>query len=123
MKFYSEDFINKLLADVAGLNDLKHKLDETPETDCLAVDSFSPAEDECIVLMFPDPEISSCDIEGIQKVMQYLQQHYPDNPTIGILSDIDILVQNADEAIEMLDGMKAKIQILKDTPANKQIII
>jgi hypothetical protein len=72
--------------------------------------------------MFPESFLNN-DPDSLRAWVQSIQDTFPDNPVIAMMNDIDVLIQNADDAIAMLDGMKAKIQIVKDTPADKKIIL
>ena len=116
MRFYSEEVINKLIDECVSSWEVRDKLAKLSDEECLVVDSFDVAEDECIALMFPD----SLPKEDVGIIANYLQEQYPNNPVIGILSDMDVLIQNADEALAMLDGMKNKISILKDTGVSEE---
>lgn len=115
-RLYSDEVITKLLDDCISTWEVKDKLAKLSDEECLVVDSFDVADDECIALMFPD----SLPKEDVSMVANYLQEQYPNNPVIGILSNMDILIQNADETLEMLDGMKNKISILKDTGVSEE---
>lgn len=42
--------------------------------------------------------------------------------TAHLIDDIDVMIQHPDEALQVLDGMKAKISILEDTTTNKIIM-
>lgn len=121
MRFYSEEVVNRAIDECVSAWEVREKLSKIADEDCVVVDTFDVAEDECITLIFPD----SLPREDVGALANYLQEQYPNNPVIGILSDMDILIQNADEAIEMLEGMKNKISILKDTGVSeeKKIII
>ena len=116
-RLYSEEVINKLLDECVSTWEVKDKLEKLSDDECA---TFELSEGDTIAIMFPDKDGYA---EGVSSVIQYLDAIYPDVPKIGILSDMDILVQQADDALKMLDGMKAKISIVKDTPAEKKIII
>ena len=121
MKIYSEDCINQAILSCSSLEELKTKLDSLDENDCMVLDSFDVAEDDVVAFMFPE----KVPAESVQGLVAYLQNTYPDNPIIGVLSDMDVLVQNAEDALEMLEGMKTKITIMRGTGVKeeKKIII
>lgn len=119
-RLYSEEVINKLLNECVSTWEVKDKLEKLSDDECATLDTFELSEGDTIAIMFPDKDGYA---EGVSSVIQYLDAIYPDVPKIGILSDMDVLIQQADQAIDMLDKMKAKISIVKDTPAEKKIII
>lgn len=116
MRYYSEDVVAKILQECVSAWEVKDRLAELKDEDCMALDTFSVAEDEVVTLMFPE----SVPAENVQNVVNYLREVFPDNPIIGILSDMDVLVQNSDDALAMLDGMKAKINIMRGTGATEE---
>lgn len=122
MKFYTEDQINKVLEDSNTLVHFKDGLSKIPEDECGIIDTVKVEEDDTITIMFPESFLNYF-ADDLHSWVQNIQNTYPNNPVLAILSDIDVLIQNADDALAMLDGMKAKIQIVKDTPAEKKIIL
>lgn len=122
MKFYTEDQINKVLEDSNTLVHFKDGLSKIPEDECGIIDTVKVEEDDTITIMYPESFLNNF-ADDLRLWIQYIQDTYPNNPVLAILSDIDVLIQSADDAIAMLDGMKAKIQIVKDTPAEKKIIL
>ena len=123
MRFYSEDVVNKILDDCVQAWEAKKKLSELTDKDCLTMDTFSLSEEDTIALMYPDRDDRPDYISGISSIIEYFQEIYPNNPSFAITSDVDILIQNADDAIAMLDAIKAKIFIVRDTPADKKIVL
>ena len=119
-RLYSDEIINKLLDDCVSTWEVRDKLEKLSDDECITLDTFEISEGDTIAFVFPDKDGYA---EGVARLIQYLDSIYPDVPKIGILSDIDVLIQQADQAIDMLDKMKAKISIVKDTPAEKKIII
>lgn len=115
MRFYSESDIEKLLDRCESLDQFKVKL--TQSEGVIEADVLDVAEGEIIIVSFP-PDRG----EDATKLTKFIQSTYPENPTIGVVDDIDVMIQYPDEALQMLDGMKAKISILKDTTTNKIII-
>lgn len=122
MRLYTEDQINKILEDSNTLVHFKDGLSKIPETDCGIIDTVKVEEDDTITIMYPESFLNNF-ADDLRSWVQCVQDTYPDNPVLAILSDIDVLIQNADDAIAMLDGMKAKIQIVKDTPSEKKIVL
>ena len=116
MKIYSEDCINKAILSCNTLEELKSKLDALDEKDCIVLDSFDVAEDDVVAFMFPE----TVPAESVQGLVKYMQATFPENPIIGVLSDMDVLVQNAEDALKMLDGMKAKITIMRGTGVTEE---
>ena len=122
MRFYSEDVVNKILDDCVQALEAKKKLSEIPDKECLTMDTFSLSEEDTIALMYPDRDEPNY-ISGISSIIEYFREIYPNNPSFAIISDVDVLIQNADDAIAMLDAIKAKISIVRDTPADKKIVL
>lgn len=116
-KFYSDQVIRDLMDDSVTMTEFKSKLSKLTEEDSIIVDTLKVEEDDTITLMFPESYISDVGI-----MVKNLQDTYPNNPVIAVINDMDMLVQNADDALEMLEGMKTKISILKDTPSDKKIV-
>lgn len=115
MKIYTEDYLNKLINESNSIEELKDKLAEAAGTVDLAC--LDMQEGEVLVISFPAENA-----EAVQQLAPFIQQAYPNNPVIAVVDDIDLLIENADEALEMLNDMKAKIEILKGTDAGKIII-
>lgn len=115
MKIYTEDYLNKLINESNSIEELKDKLAAAAGT--VDLDCLDMQEGEVLVISFPAENA-----EAVQQLAPFIQQAYPNNPAIAVVNDIDLLIENADEALEMLNGMKAKIEILKGTDAGKIII-
>jgi len=116
MKFYTETNIEDMLEGCKTLDAFKAKL-IADDNNNLESDVLDVMEGEVIVVSFPSDRT-----EDAIQLTKLLQNTYQNNPVIGVINDIDVMIEQADEALEMLDGMKAKISILKDTPSNKIII-
>ena len=121
MKFYSEEQINKILEDSNTLTHFKDGLSKIPEDECGIIDTVKVEEDDTITVLFPESFMQD-DPDFLRSWIQSIQNTYPDNPVLAMVDNVDVLIQNADDALAMLDGMKAKISIVRDTPADKQII-
>lgn len=118
MKIFTEDALNKMLEDCTDLEAFKSKLAETDSD--VVVDSLDLHEGEVVIISFPP---DAMDQATIQYLGQLIQTQYPDNPVIGLVNDVDVLVEYPEEVLEMLEGMRAKISILKDTPNTSKIIV
>lgn len=116
MKLYTEDIIKKIIADSSSLDDFMNQLDET-ETN-FELEALDIEKGQAAILMFPI-EYG----EVVAELAPLLQKIYPDNPVVALVDDVDILIQNPDQAISLLDSIKAKISILKDTDDTSKIII
>lgn len=121
-KLYSDKLIQDLLDDSVTITEFKSKLSKLTEDDYAVVDTVKVEEDDTITIMFPESYLLDSGDE-IRMMVQKLQSTYPNNPVIAIVDSMDMLIQNADDALEMLDGMRNKISILRDTPADKKIIV
>lgn len=119
MRWYSEDVVNKILDECVSSWEVRNKLENLKDEECVTVDSFQVEEDDCIAFMFPE----TMEAEDVRAIDSYLKDHFSNNHVFGMISNVDVLIQNAEEAIAMLDGIKAKIEIVKDTPAEKKIIV
>lgn len=115
MEILTKAELDYLREDAKSVEELFSKIEATEHSEVENMDLY---EGDVVVMQFPTGAY-----DGVPEIVQKLQDMYPDNPVIAIVKDIDILVQNPDEALEMLDGMKAKIQIMKGTPADKKIIV
>lgn len=89
--------------------------DITPES--FGIDIADIAKDDIIIFKYP----SDISVEDVQFVKVFLQAEFPNNKVIGITSDVDFLIENADEAVAMLQKMIAHIQLIKST--KKEIIL
>ena len=113
MQVISKDEILKLVDSADSLESLKSAVESLDKSEVETMDLY---EGDVVVIMFDE-------IDGVPELVQRLQEMYPDNPVIAIHKNIDLLIEQADEALEMLDGMKAKISILHDTPTTSKIIV
>lgn len=116
MKFYTEDTIKTIIADSSSLDDFMNQLDKT-ETN-FELEVLDIEKGQAAILMFPI-EYG----EMVAELAPLLQKIYPDNPVVALVDDVDILIQNPDQAISLLDSIKARISILKDTDDTSKIII
>ena len=123
MKLYTEDQINKLLEESNTIVQFKDALAKLPEDSSCILDTVKVEEDDSITITFPHEFIENDGAKALGHAVKTIQDTYPNNPVIAIVNDFDLLIQQADEALEMLDGMKAKISIMRDTQADKQIIV
>lgn len=121
-KFYSDRVIRDMIDDSVTITELKSKMEKLTDDDFAVVDTVKVEEDDSITVMFPESFLHDVGADGLQQIVQNLQTTYPNNPVVAIMNNIDVLIQEADQAIEMLEGMIAKIKIVKDTPADKKII-
>ena len=113
MQVIGKDEILKLIDNAESLENLKDTVESLDKSEVETMDLY---EGDVVVIMFDE-------IDGVPELVQRLQDMYPDNPVIAIHKNIDLLIEQADEALEMLDGMKAKISILHDTPTTSKIIV
>lgn len=60
------------------------------------------------ILIFKHPEEMSP--EFATSVMRYLEAVVPNSTAIGLVNNVDLLVQYPEEAVKMLEGMINKIQ-------------
>lgn len=104
MKFYSESKLTEYLEDCKSIAEFKEKLDHSDDADTLTIDDIDAVEGDVIVVSFP-PEYNESTVE----FTKLLQSQYPNNAVVAIVNDIDVLIEYADDAIKMLDGMKTKI--------------
>lgn len=116
MKLYTEDAVKVALEGRDDAEDIIAKLAEGKQV--CDLEPLPVDEGQALIFMFP-VEYGSM----IAEIAPVIQKIYPDNPVIAVVNDIDILVENADDALDLLDNMKAKISILKDTGSTNKIIV
>ena len=116
MRWYSEDVVNKILDECVSSWEVRSKLENLKDEECVTVDSFHVDEDDCIAFTFPE----TMGVEDIQTIDSKVRAIFPNNFVFGMISNIDVLIQNPDEAIAMLDGIKAKISIMQDTGVTEE---
>ena len=103
-----------------GFVDEEQEISLSPELETLIKDKTVIIKDganehDVIRIMFSDD--SNVDAEGLQSIMKACEAMYH-CPCICLSANIDVLVENADEAIKMLNGMIAKVKTrsaVKDT--------
>ena len=76
-------------------------------------------EPESVILFRYDDEVVSP--EEAMLVKDILKSEFPDNKVLGLTSDIDFLVENADAAVDMLEKMIAHIKVMDGN--QKKIIL
>ena len=72
-----------------------------------------------VVLYKFDPYIFPEDLKAIDDAVN---SAFPDNQVIGLVKDIDVLVQSPEEAIDMLEKMLAKIKLLHPEAVKPKIL-
>lgn len=123
MKFYTEEQINRILEDSNTIAHFKEGLAKLEDSECGIIETVKVEEGDSIIIQYPESFADKYGVTGLKQMLTVLEQEFPDIPVVALVNDIDVLIQQADDAIEMLEGMKAKIQIVRDTPAEKKIII
>ena len=117
MKIYDENTLNDILDSCKSIEELKAKLDDA--TDTLDVDVLDMQEGEVIIVSFPETRA-----EISVDVIRAIQSMYPSNPVIGVVDDIELLIENAEDALSMLDKMKDKISSMTNvTSVRDQILL
>lgn len=102
MNFYSKTSIDSILEKCQSIDQFKEMLDQCQET--YDVECVDIRDNEVIVVSYPVEYA-----EPAVKLTKLIQSKYDNNPVVGIVDDIDILIQYPDEALQMLEGMKNKI--------------
>lgn len=59
------------------------------------------------VVIYKFPEDMPPDISSL--ILKQLEANLPDNTIIGMVDNVDLLVQNSDDAVKMLEGMINKV--------------
>ena len=103
MKVFSEDVLTEILDSCETIQQVKEQLDICDKN--LDLDVIDAAEGDVIVVSFPVDYG-----EGARKLLELIQAAKPNNPSFAITKDIDVLIQYPDEALNMLDGIRAKIE-------------
>lgn len=76
-------------------------------------------DDDVILFRYPidtDPADASL-------MKDILKSEFPNNKVLGITSNVELLIENADDAIAMLEQMIAHIKVMQPIQAQKKIII
>ena len=74
---------------------------------------------DAVAILKYDPYMEYEDMESIHRYVETALGR----TTIGFVGDIDLLIENAPEAIDMLEKMIAKIKIQQGTPNTSKIIL
>ena len=69
-------------------------------------------EDDVILFKYP----SDTEPDDVMLIKDVLRSEFPDNKVLGLTSDVELLIQNADEAVELLENMIAHIKITSNKP-------
>lgn len=76
-------------------------------------------EPESVILFRYDDEVVSP--EDAMLVKDILKSEFPDNKVLGLTSNVDFLIDNADAAVDMLEKMIAHIKVMDGN--QKKIIL
>ena len=111
-KVYSERVINDLIDDSVTITELKSKLAKLTEDDFAVVDTVKVEDDDSITVMFPESFLHDVGAEGLQQIVQNLQTTYPNNPVVAIMNNMDVLIQEADQAINRTLVLASQLEVL-----------
>lgn len=92
------------------LQPLNHVLDESIRIVSTKIDS------ESVILFRYDDELITP--EDAMLIKDILKSEFPDNKVLGLTSNIDFLVENADAAVDMLEKMIAHIKVMDGNQKN-----
>lgn len=85
-----------------------------------SIEAIATQVDENKVILFRyDDEVISP--EDAMLVKDILKSEFPDNRVLGLTSNVDFLVENADAAVDMLEKMIAHIKVMNGN--QKKIIL
>ena len=85
-----------------------------------SIEAIATQVDENRVILFRyDDEVISP--EDAMLIKDILKSEFPDNKVLGLTSNVDFLVENADAAIDMLEKMIAHIKVMDGN--QKKIIL
>lgn len=84
----------------------------------LDIKTINVAEDEVIIFRYDQESVSPDDALLVRDM---LQVEFPDNKVLGLTSDIDFLIENADAAVQMLEKMIAHIKVMEGN--QKKIVL
>lgn len=82
--------------------------------DLHSVELLSQHVNEGDVILFRYP--SDVDPEDAVLMKDVLQAEFPEHKVLGVTKDIDLLVENSDDAVAMLEKMIAHIKIASNRP-------
>ena len=85
----------------------------------IKVSEIKPEEGKVILFTFPSERVG---VENLTKMRDTLET-VTGLPAIGYISDFDVLVQQADEAINMFNGMIAKLKLHSAVKETSEIVI
>lgn len=83
-----------------------------------SVSTLAVKEGDVVIFKF-DPDI---DAETLQACDNVLKEMFPENQVLGLTSDMEVLIQAHEKAIDMLEKMIAKIKLLHGTQGSKLIV-
>lgn len=106
-----------------GFQDLTEGYQKFLTNNKITAKKESASEHDVVIFKFPkevygDPET----ITFLNILKQQLETTFG-CPVVGFIDDIDILVENADQAIDMFNGMIAKIKVRAATGVTNKIIL
>lgn len=84
----------------------------------LDIKTIKVAEDEVIIFRYDQESVKP---EDAVLVRDMLQVAFPNNKILGLTSDIDFLIENADAAVQMLEKMIAHIKVMEGN--QKKIVL
>lgn len=103
---YSKSNIDCMLEGCETLEEFKEKL--ASDECCVDVDGLDVQEGEVIVVSYP------VDFQdNVVELVHLLQAVYDKNPVIGLVNNIDVLLEYPDDAAKMLEGMLNKVSAAK----------
>lgn len=102
MRIFSEDVLNEILDSCETVQQVKKRLEQTDKD--IDLDVIDAVDGEVLVVSFPIDYG-----EGARKLLELLNESKPNNPSIAITKDIDVMLQYPEETLQMLDGMRDKI--------------
>lgn len=85
----------------------------------IKVSEIKPEEGKVILFTFPSETIG---VDNLNKMRDVLET-VTGLPAIGYIDNFDVLVQQADEAVNMLNGMIAKIKLHSTVKESSEIVI
>lgn len=115
MELYTKEQISSLIETAESLDSLKTTVESTPS---MEFEQVSVYPTESIFITYPN-ELTL----DVVQVVQYIQSIYPENPVIGLVDDIELLIENPEDSLEMLNKMKDKITSMTGAQAARDKII
>lgn len=74
-------------------------------------------EEDVVIFRYP----SSTDPSDATLIKDILKSEFPNNKVLGLTQDIDLLIENASDAVDMLEKMIAHIKVMEGN--QKKIIL